>query len=92
MYSEPSNPCRETFVEPQLAPPIHSDEIPKPLMGQLVSDNIGDTILVSLIRLLLVEEKRSSSISNQTPVLHGTVRLEKHRSVLIHIKEYQVDL
>ena len=74
---EPSNPGSEPFVEPQLSfvlawliksmitaylvPPIHGYEISEPLMGQLVSDNVGNTALVSLIGFLLVEKYGGSA-------------------------------
>ena len=31
---KPSNPCREAFVKPEFIPPIHGDEVTKPLMGE----------------------------------------------------------
>ena len=33
--SKPSYPGGETLVEPQLTPPVHGDQVAKPLMGQL---------------------------------------------------------
>lgn len=32
--SKPANPCRETFIEPELIPPIHCHKVAKPLVGQ----------------------------------------------------------
>jgi hypothetical protein len=59
--SKPSNPSSEAFVEPQLAPPVHSHEVTKPLMSELVSHNICDTVLVALIGLLLVKQNGGGS-------------------------------
>lgn len=73
VYSQPSNPCCETFVEPKLLhdqpnlhdlvslayliPPIHCDKVTKPLMSQLVSNHVSDSVLVPLVRLLLIEQQ-----------------------------------
>ena len=32
----------EAFVEPQVVPPVHGNEIAKPLMAELVRDNRGN--------------------------------------------------
>lgn len=57
---EPTDPGGEALVQPQLAPPVHGDEVAEPLMGQLVGDNVGDAVAVAIGRCLLVEENGSS--------------------------------
>lgn len=56
---EPADPCRKAFVEPQLAPPVHGDQVAEPLVCQLVSDNICDTIAVAVRRCFGIEEDGS---------------------------------
>lgn len=68
---KPANPGCKAFVEPELIPPVHCYQVAKPLMGKLVSHNVGYPVLESSIRFLLVEKDGSSSVSDQTPILHG---------------------
>ena len=70
---KPSNPCRETLVEPKLTPPIHGNEVTEPLVGKFVGDDVGNPNLVLRIRRLLVEQNGSGTICHQAPVLHGAV-------------------
>ena len=32
-------PSSKTLIQPQMSPPLHSDEIAKPLMGQFMGNN-----------------------------------------------------
>lgn len=73
VHSVPSDPGSEAFVEPQLIPPVHGDQVAEPLVSKLVGDNVGDGVLESSIRSLLVKEDLSSTVGNETPVLHGAV-------------------
>lgn len=52
---EPADPGGEALVQPQLAPPVHGDEVAEPLMGQLVGDDVGDAVAVAVGRRLLVK-------------------------------------
>ena len=77
IHSIPTDPSGETLVEPELealvpdcssllnatylVPPVHSDQVTKPLMCKLVSDNVNNAVLVLLIRCVFVEEYGSSS-------------------------------
>ena len=40
----------KAFIQPQVSPPFHCDKVTKPLVGQLVSNNIRDVLLVSIGR------------------------------------------
>ena len=40
------HPAGEAFVEPQIRPPFHRDEIAEPLMSQLVSYDDGDVLSI----------------------------------------------
>ena len=33
---EPTNPSGKAFIEPEFAPPVHSDQVAEPLVCQLV--------------------------------------------------------
>lgn len=44
-----------------------------------MSDDICDTILVLGVGVGLVEEDGGGTIGDETPILHGTVRLGYHR-------------
>jgi len=57
---KPSDPCRETLVEPKLAPPVHGDKVTEPLMGKFVSNNVGDPVAVAVGRCSGIEEYGSS--------------------------------
>lgn len=57
---KPSNPCRETLVEPKLAPPVHGDKVTEPLMGKFVSNNVGDPVAVAVGRCSGIEEHSGS--------------------------------
>ncbi len=39
------HPAGEALIEPQVIPPHHSDEVPEPLMCQLVSHHHGHPLL-----------------------------------------------
>jgi hypothetical protein len=44
---KPPNPGGETFVEPQFTPPIHSDQVTKPLMSELMGHNVSYPVTVA---------------------------------------------
>ena len=37
----------KAFIEPQIIPPLHCHQVPKPLVRKLVRDDDGDILLVS---------------------------------------------
>ena len=41
---EPTNPSGKAFVEPEFAPPVHSDQVAKPLVSQFVGHNVGNVV------------------------------------------------
>jgi hypothetical protein len=45
---KPPNPGGETFVEPQFTPPIHSDQVTKPLMSELMGHNVSYPVTVAV--------------------------------------------
>jgi hypothetical protein len=60
--SKPSNPCCEAFVQPQLIPPVHGDKVTKPLMSELVSNNVCDPVAVAVCRRSWVEQHCGGSV------------------------------
>ena len=58
---KPSHPSGEALIEPELAPPVHGDEVTKPLMGKFVSYNVCDAVSIASSRSLLVEQNRGRS-------------------------------
>lgn len=70
--SQGADPGSEPLVEPQVVPPLHGDQISKPLMGNLVGDSVGDLLLHVGSRGLLIVKKRDSAVCDQTPILHCT--------------------
>jgi hypothetical protein len=57
---QPSDPSCEAFVEPELTPPVHSDEVAEPLVSKLVGYDIGHSVSVAVRGGLLVEKNSSS--------------------------------
>jgi hypothetical protein len=53
---KPSDPSRKTLVEPQLTPPIHSDEVAEPLVSKFVGDDICDPVAVAVCRRSWIEQ------------------------------------
>ena len=58
---KPSDPCCETFIEPELAPPVHGDKVTEPLVGKFVSNNVSDPVAVAVGRRSGIKEYGSSS-------------------------------
>ena len=53
---EPSYPRSEALVKPELAPPVHSNEVTEPLVSKLVGHDVCNTIPVAVCGGLWVEE------------------------------------
>jgi hypothetical protein len=58
---EPSDPGRETLVQPELVPPVHGDKVTEPLMGEFVGNDICYPVAIAVCRCRGVEENRGSS-------------------------------
>ena len=48
----------ESFLEPKVAPPLHGDQIPEPLVSQLVGDNRRHSLLINRRRLHRIVQQR----------------------------------
>ena len=67
----PRHPSCESFVQPQALPPIHSHQVPEPLVGKLVLDHLGNALLGGRPADFLVEKQIHNAVRHQAPVLHG---------------------
>src|SRR6266540_2078221 len=68
-----SHECCEALVEPEIIPPLHSHQVPEPLMTHLVSDNLGHQLL-DPNTAVLVDKQGDLSERDCSPVLHRTSR------------------
>jgi hypothetical protein len=64
------HPGGEAFVEPQVVPPGHGDEIAGPQVRHLVGDDPVDQLLVAGARQLRVENYVCLAEEDRAPVLH----------------------
>lgn len=48
--AEKREECSKAFVEPDIVPPLHGDEVPEPLVSDLVTDDVAG--LHQLVRAL----------------------------------------
>jgi hypothetical protein len=62
--SQPANPSCEALVEPELVPPVHGDEVAKPLVSKLVSHDVRNPVSVAVRGCFFVEENGSCSVVN----------------------------
>ncbi len=65
-------PAGEAFVQPQVIPPGHGDEISKPLVREFVSDHRADALFLLIGRLLGITEQLDFAVRDEAPVFHGT--------------------
>jgi len=65
---EPSDPGGKALVEPEVGPPLHRHEVAKPLMSELVADNVGDVLLGLERRLALIVQEVDGAIRDKTPL------------------------
>ena len=64
------DPGGKSFIQPEIVPPRHSDEIPKPHMGDLMRDDDRHSLLRRGRRMRRIDQQGDFSISNRPPVLH----------------------
>lgn len=86
----PGGPSGKALVQPETLPPVHGDKVTKPLMSQLVLDDLGNTLLGSGTAGLLVKQQVDNTISNKTPVLHSALG-KVGNSNLVHLGEGELD-
>ena len=64
------HPGGKSFVQPDVVPPFHGDEIAEPLVRHLVRDHAGDAFLQVHRTLLVVNKKNHFAEGNAAGVLH----------------------
>jgi hypothetical protein len=64
------HPRGEALVEPQVVPPVHRHQVTKPLVGELVDDDLGHALTLTR-RGVLVDEQVDLAVGHKAPVLHG---------------------
>ena len=64
------HPRSESFVEPQVVPPAHRDQVAEPLMRDLVRGDVEDALLVRLRGDRRIEQHRVLEREDRAPVLH----------------------
>ena len=65
------HPRSEAFVEPDVVPPLHGDEIAEPLMRHFVCDDEGDSSLGVDGCCFGIDEQRGFAIGDGAEVFHG---------------------
>ena len=60
----------ERLVEPDPVPPAHRDEVAEPHVGELVGDDVGDSLLLGVRARLRVDEQRALAERDAAEVLH----------------------
>ena len=68
----------KAFIKPQVIPPLHSDQVTKPLVRKLVSHNYGHILFVSGARGGRVTQHVGFAECEYSPVLHGSSRKIRH--------------
>jgi hypothetical protein len=53
---EPSDPRSEALIKPQLTPPVHRNQVAEPLVGKLMSHNVGHSVSVAVCGCLGVKK------------------------------------
>jgi hypothetical protein len=70
ILAETSNESGKSFIKPEIVPPVHGDEISKPLMSQFVHYHILHPGF--LFSSGFGFEQNMFSVSNTTHILHGS--------------------
>ena len=65
-----AHPGGEPFVEPEIVPPGHRDQIAKPLVRGLVRDHFVNDLLCAGGGFRRIKQQRRLEIGDATPVLH----------------------
>src|SRR6516164_3139576 len=73
------HPAREAFVEPDVVPPCHGDEIAEPLMRHFMGDDVEDAALRVVRAGGRIEQHAALEKRDAAPVLHGAAEAARHR-------------
>ncbi len=80
------HPGGEGLVQPQVVPPLHGDEVPEPLVRELVGDDLRHALLDGERGRGRVGEQRHLSEGDRARVFHGA-GLEVRHANLIQLAE-----
>ncbi len=69
------HPVRETFVEPEIVPPCHRDEVAEPLVRRLVRADPEDVLILARRGQLGIVEQIIFEGEDGAPILHGAEEL-----------------
>lgn len=65
----------KTFIQPEVVPPVHSNQVSEPMMSQLVGHCVGEIGVSSLLDFLLenveIVESDQAGVLHSTPVVLG---------------------
>ncbi len=61
----------EGFIQPEPVPPRHGHQIPEPHMRIFMSNDIGDSLQLSMRGALLINQQGSFTVRNGAQVFHG---------------------
>jgi len=70
----------KSFVQPDVIPPLHGDEIAKPLMCHLVGNHAGNRLLQTAGAVLLVDLQKNLAESDASRIFHGAREKSEARS------------
>ena len=73
------HPGRKTFVEPEIIPPRHGDEIAEPLMRHFMRDDAEDAAPRAIRIGRGIEQQPALEKGDAAPVLHGAAKAAGHR-------------
>ena len=65
-----AHPGGETLVEPQVVPPLHSDQVAEPHMGHFVGYHLSDSLPGARRGVIRVHQQSGFPISDAAPVFH----------------------
>src|ERR1700722_5529697 len=64
------HPAGEAFVEPEVVPPSHGDQVAEPLMRHFMGNHLKHQLAVTFGGTLGIKEKMLLRIEDRTPILH----------------------
>mmetsp|Transcript_16955 Transcript_16955/g.53839 ORF Transcript_16955/g.53839 Transcript_16955/m.53839 type:complete len:316 (+) Transcript_16955:2161-3108(+) len=71
-------PRREALVEPEVGPPLHGDQVAKPLVRELVGHGHTHVLFVSGRGVGIVHQQRGGPVRHEPVILHGPRREVGH--------------
>src|ERR1044072_7530773 len=82
-----AHPRGKSFIEPEIVPPSHGHEIPKPHVRHLMCNDLINILLSLGGGVLRIEKKERLEIGDASPVFHGPTEASRN-SDLIQFREW----